>query len=304
MRLIPLLTLLLVSALWGAHAVVGKAVEAQLDPNALTLWRFTFGAICYVPWFGHLKPLWSLPGRRKLHILFTGLSFSVFYPLLYYQSLSLLTPVEALLIVNTAPFMAALFSRVLFNERLSGTTWAGIVIAFGGVVVLVAGQLRTHFSVMGLILALGSAAAFAAYTVASRSLFRQFPLVDVLTATSVVGAVSLWILVPLVTPLRSLLTALLPLSGAGWLELAYIVLIVSTLAYALYGFGLKRLPTGIASALTFYPQVIFGALLQWVWLGTPPGLPVYISALLILGGSAVMQWGGRRGAAVVARPSA
>ncbi|RIV17522.1 hypothetical protein D2Q93_15220 [Alicyclobacillaceae bacterium I2511] len=303
-RLIPVLTLLLVSALWGAHAVVGKAVEAQLDPNALTLWRFTFGALCYAPWFGHLKSLWSLSARRKWQILFTGLCFSVFYPLLYYQSLSLLTPVESLLLVDTAPFMAALFSRVLFKERLSVATWAGIAIAFSGVAVLVAAQWNGHFSLTGLGLALAAAAAFAAYTVASRSLFRQFPLVDVLTATSVVGAVSLWVIVPLFTPFHSLVNALSPLSRTGWVELAYIVLIVSTLAYALYGFGLKRVPTGIASALTFYPQVIFGALLQWLWLGIPPGVPVYISALLILCGSAVMQWGGLRRGTVSMRESA
>lgn len=289
-----MLVLLLVSALWGAHAVIGQAVETSLSPVAVTLWRFTCGTICYLPWFGRLRHVIKLPHQRLWQILVAGLCSSVFYPLFYYQCLHDLTPVEALLLVNTSPFMAALFGRLFFKERLSSMVWTGILIAFAGVVTMVLGQLSGHFSIVGMIMALLSAASFAGYTVSSRSLFQALPLFDVLVATSLIGTVVLWLISPFFTPLPVLMHALLSLPFSAWMEFLYIVVIVSVVSYMFYGYGLKRVPAGIASALTFYPQVIFGALVQWAWLGIVPGWMIVISACLILGGTAIMRYGEKK----------
>jgi drug/metabolite transporter (DMT)-like permease len=156
-------------------------------------------------------------------------------------------------------------------------------------VILVAGKWGGQAPMTGLLVALLAAIAFAAYTVASKSLFQALPLFDVLVGTSVWGSLFLWIYVLVTGQAVQVVEALAPLSVAGWLQFLYIVAVVSTLAYVLYGYGLRNAPAGIASAVTFYPQALFAALIQWVWMGIVPGAITLVSAVFILGGTLLMR---------------
>ncbi len=289
------LSLILVSLFWGGHAVVGKAVEQQFAPLPLTVWRFTLTAVCYLPFFGRFRRIFRLPVRVQLQLVLASLCWAVLYPLFYYQALRTLPPLETLLLVNTSPLVAVLFSFVFLRERLRGLEMAGIGVSFLGVAVLVVLEGVGSVAGTGITMAIISALAFAGYTVSSRSLFQNLPLLDVLLGTSVIGAGMLWIWTVLSGQVVFVSSALGALHPSGWWQFLYIVLIVSTAAYALYGYGLRRLPAGIASALTFYPQVLFAAVIEWVWLGIVPQVATLIGAALILGGTVLMRIRPKRG---------
>lgn len=289
MGALPLLALVLVSAFWGGHAVVGKAVEHQLSPLPLTVWRFTLGALFYLPIYPRLRHIFRLPRKAFWQLALSGLAWAVLYPLFYYQSLDKLAPVQSLLLVNTSPFLAALFGWAFLRERPGKWQWIGILVSFFGVVVMVAGQWSGRLSVHGILFALIAAGAFALYTVTSRSLFQTLPLFDVLLSTSVWGALLLWVYTLVTGQGRVVAASLGRLSATGWIQFSYIVLIVSTVSYVLYGYGLRRLPAGVSSALTFYPQAIFAALIQWIGLGMVPTWQTAVSAVFILGGTALMR---------------
>ncbi|MFO2549344.1 DMT family transporter [Alicyclobacillus cycloheptanicus] len=285
----PFLALILVSLFWGGHAVVGKAVETQLAPLPLTVWRFTMTAVCCLPLLGRAKRILQLPSRTRWQFVLASLFWSVLYPLCYYQSLRTISPLESLLLVNTAPLLAVLFGFLVLRERLTRWEGAGIAVSFAGIVTLVALQGTGHAELIGIVFALCASASFAGYTVCSRSLFQALPLFDVLLATSVLGAVLLWIWTLVTGQLDVVAGALATLNQAGWMQLMYIVLIVSTAAYALYGYGLRRLPAAVSSALTFYPQVVFAAVIEWVWLGIVPAVVTWVGAAFILGGTVLMR---------------
>lgn len=289
MGALSFLSLLLVSAFWGGHAVVGKAVEQQLPPLPLTVWRFTLGAVFYLPLAGRMRNLFRLPRRLFWQLALSGLAWAVLYPLLYYQSLKTLAPVQALLLVNTSPFVAALLGWAFLRERPGRWQWTGILVSFVGVLFLVVDQWSGQLSLQGVLFGLLSAAAFAVYTVSSRALFQTLPLFDVLIGTSFWGALLLWLITLLSGQTHTVALALSSLNTTGWLEFLYIVAIVSTLSYVLYGYGLRRLPAGISSALTFYPQAIFAALIQWIGLGISPTWQMGVSALFIFTGTAFMR---------------
>lgn len=283
------LSLILVSLFWGGHAVVGKAVEQQIAPLPLTVWRFTLTAVCYLPFFGRFRRIFRLPVRVQLQLVVASVCWAVLYPLFYYQSLRTLPPLESLLLVNTSPLIAALFSFVFLRERLRGLELAGIGVSFLGVASLAVLEGVGSVAGTGITMAIIAALSFAGYTVSSRSLFQNLPLLDVLLGTSVIGAMMLWIWTLVSGQVVAVTSALGALHPSGWWQFLYIVLIVSTAAYALYGYGLRRLPAGIASALTFYPQVLFAAVIEWIWLGIVPQLATFIGAALILGGTVLMR---------------
>lgn len=288
MNILPIIALIFVSAMWGSHAVVGQSVEHHLDPLSLSTWRFSLGAICYFPLLPRLRYIIKLPRNTLWQLGLTGFCWSVMYPILWYEALTLLSPVEALLLVNTSPFLAALIGWLALGERIQIRDWIGILISFLGVIILVSANLSGSSSIVGILVGLSAALAFALYTVSSRRLFQTLPLFDVLLGTSLIGAVILWIFVFMSGQAWQVTESVSQLSQGGWSALIYIVIVVGVIAYVLYGFGLKRLPAAISSAITFYPQVLFAAIIQWIWFGIAPSYITWISAAFILGGTAIM----------------
>lgn len=286
--------LLLVSAIWGSHPVVGKLVEGQMSPLTLTVWRFTIGALCYLPWFGRARRIVRQPAPVLGRLAATAVFWCILYPLLYYQCLRFLPPLDALLIVNTAPLLAALLAWVFLREQIAWREWAGIALAIAGVVVLTGRQLNLHASWVGVVLAGLAAVSFAVYTVLSRRLFQELALFDVLLGTSVMGAVGLWLVALCTGSILQVVPAIGALSAGGWWQFLYIAVVVSTAAYVLYGYGLGRLPAAISSAVTFYPQVVFAGLIQWLWLGAAPPALTWAAAAFILAGTFLISWKPRR----------
>ncbi|MCY0876594.1 MAG: DMT family transporter [Firmicutes bacterium] len=285
-------TLLVVSAIWGAHAVIGAQVIRALSPLALTTWRFTFAALLFafsLP--GALVRSATLSSRDRWALIAAGLLWAVFYPLFYYRSLAVLPPVESLLLVNGAPVVAAILAFVFLHERLRRLQVLGLAVAFAGVVLISVQTRGGGAQDFGAIAdALIGTISFAAYTVLSRSLFGRLKLFDVLAFTTVIGAVSLWLITLVSGQVVSVYTQFVHLHGSEWLQFAFIAFIVSGLAYVLYGYGLSRVETGLASALTFYPQAFFAALLQWLTIGLTPSVSTVTGGVIILLGTFFLQW--------------
>jgi len=289
---LPLLALVLVSAIWGAHAVVGAQVIAVLSPLTLTVWRFTFAALLFSPALpGALGRFWALRVQDRLALLAAALLWAVFYPLFYYRSLRVLPPVESLLLVNGAPVIAAFLAFLFFRERLRGRQMLGLVVAFAGVfVITVQAQGHGGQDLGALVDALIGTVSFAVYTVLSRSLFARLRLFDVLALTTLIGALALWVVAIVMRQSSVVMSEFLHLHGDEWYQFAFIAFAVSGFAYVLYGYGLARTQTALASALTFYPQAFFAAGLQWLTLGLLPTSGVVLGGAIILLGTFLLQW--------------
>lgn len=288
---LPVIALVVVSAIWGAHAVVGAAVITRLSALALTTWRFSFAALLFsfrVP--RALARFFTFSWRDRLALVAAALLWAVFYPLFYYRSLAVLPPVESLLLVNAAPVIAALLAFIFFRERLRPLQVAGLAMAFAGVVLISLQHYGHGALLIGAIMdALIGTVSFAVYTVLSRSLFARLPLFDVLALTTLIGALALWLVALATGAQGAIVGQFLSLRGAQWAQFAFIAFGVSGLAYVLYGYGLARVETGLASAITFYPQALFAALLQWLTLGLYPSIHLVIGGLVILSGTFMLQ---------------
>ncbi len=287
--------LLTVAFVWGMHGVVGKTLEARMDPLSLTVWRYTFTTACYAMlWGGSFRRLAALGGKALLTVAAAGLLIVLLYPLMFYQSLPYLTPIESLVVMNTAPLLAALLGLVLFRERIALWGWIGIMVSFAGVALLMGGDSAEAGggSLVGYLYCGAGALTFAGYLVLSRKLVTSISLPDMLVGTSLFGTAGLWLLVMVKSSFVEVWEPLAALDLTGWAELAFVVLFISVLGYALNGYGLKRLPSGLASAVSFYPQPIFAALAQWLWLGLVPTIWIALSTLLVFGGVALSRWKG------------
>ena len=202
-------------------------------------------------------------------------------------ALALLPAGVTSLISNASPLVVVVGGLALFGQRIGALEMVGTLVGFGGVALLSAGDIEVSGDVgatlVGSLLALGSATAWAIYTAFARRLGRADPLVTT-AITSFIG---------------SALVAAFAVPTQDWTRLGHAstpVLLATLWAgavatgctYAAWSFALRRLPA-VAVAPFAYLIPVSALAISHVWLEEPLTLPVVLGALLVLAGVALSQ---------------
>jgi len=169
-------------------------------------------------------------------------------------------------VYNTQPFMLVALGAVVFRERITASTVAWLLVAFGGLVLVV----RVEPAVLavpgryleGIAYAVGAAAMYAVSSIITKHLKATPPH---LIALIQVG-LGVLMLAPFVR------FDALSTTGAHWLELVTLGVVNTGIMYVLLYGAIQKLPTAMTGALSFiYPvvaiivdRVAFGQKLAWV----------------------------------------
>lgn len=208
----------------------------------------------------------------------------------YAYSLEFTTIAHSLAIIYTAPIWVALLSRFALGETLSLRKWLGIVLVVLGVAVLSgfepiqaliqrsesASFHVTRRMLLGDLLALGSAIAFAVYSIAGRSQRERYPLL--VYAGSVYILAGLWLLpaaAAAYTPGSYTWPAVVSIVGLGVFPLAC--------GHTLYNAALRRVHATYVNLIATQ-EVLGGVLLGALLLGEIPSFNSIIGGLITIGG--------------------
>ena len=168
-----LCAIVLIMALFGSAYPVGKLGVDQFPPFAFTTLRSALLALA-------LLPLWRLalppPGNGPALAAFCAFMGVGVYATMY-TALALADTVSPIIIGTqlSVPF-AVLLGRILLGERVRALTWAAIVAAFCGVVIIAAEPaLARDLPALAIIAA--SALCYALATLCARSLRNVSPFV-------------------------------------------------------------------------------------------------------------------------------
>ena len=173
-----------------------------------------------------------------------------------------------LLILATAPFIAALLSWIALRETIDRATGLAIAVVFGGVLTIASGSLgRGHL--LGDFFALCNATMIAAYYVTLRTTGKRNMLPHVALGGLLGGLIAATMAD--FAPVDGTQIALIFLSGA----------IILPGAAGLLLLGPRYLPAPEVSMITLL-EVILGPLLVWAVLGEDPGPRTLIGGAVIL----------------------
>lgn len=179
--------------------------------------------------------------------------------------------------IGSGPAFAGALGWLVAREA-PGRLWAGATaLAVAGVVVLVLAGGSASVSADGVLLALGSGAGYAGYTVMSKQLLRRGRAPEDVMAGAF-GAGGL-LLAPVLV-----FTAGRWLGTLGGLALVVFLAVVPTaVAYVLFGRGLQHLTAGETATLTL-AEPLTATLLGAIVLGERPGALAIFGAALVLCG--------------------
>ena len=134
----PYLLLTLTSLFWAGNTIVGRYVVGHIPPITLACIRWAGAFLILLPFAApHLVRDW--PAIRKhagLMALLAVTGFSA-YNMMAYYGLQYTTAINGLLLQSAGPLCVALWSFVLFGERLTARQAGGISISLTGVIVIV-----------------------------------------------------------------------------------------------------------------------------------------------------------------------
>lgn len=270
------LLVFLAAAFFGTLGIFGAvAPELGLSTGTLLGVRFfvaTLVLIAYLAIRGRFRRL----GRRLLVLeLGLGIVYGVM-SIAYFESLLWLSAGIAALLLFTYPIQVTLFSALAMNETVSGATWASLLAAITGIV-LIGLEGGSTVSLVGALLVGLASVCYSTYALGTRMMVRQVePLVHV---TYVFIGVTATILV------YGLATASLTVPGtmSGWSLIAGLTIIGTLIPMILFTAGLARIPASNASIIsTSEPltTVFLGILL----LGEAMTLTIALATICILSG--------------------
>jgi drug/metabolite transporter (DMT)-like permease len=256
---------------------------ADLPALALAFWRCLAGAVLLVPFA--LRGQRGRLGRWELARLGAAGVFLAAHFALWNAALALTTVAAATTLVSCTPLFVGLGARFL-GEPPDRRTWAGILVATAGVVLIGLGDLATG-TLGGDVLAFAGAAAMAAYLLLGRVARRRLTVSAY--AASVYG-VAAAVLLP-----ACLLTgaSLGGYPAASWLAVAGVVAGPQLLGHTVFNRLLATVSASVV-AVALLLEPVGATALAWLLFDELPAAGFWLGAPLVLAGVWLATTGSRR----------
>ena len=263
------------------YRVVGdlRSVDRHSRPG-LAFYRMLIPAMVLLPTFATDRKRERVTGRTWLIIGLGGLFFALDLAL-YNTAILRTSAANATLLGNNTPIVVGLLTWMVFRRRPQPAFWLGLILAIGGSVVILWADLARHapFGV-GDVMALGAAACFAVYLLATEKVRTTTSTLTFLRLSMIATTLVLLLLnfamgISLRVPHRRTWWALL---GLG--------LISQLGGYLALTYALGHLPATI-TAISLLTQGPLTAAMAAVLLGEPLTLQQIVGGALVLSGVAL-----------------
>jgi drug/metabolite transporter (DMT)-like permease len=272
--------------------LVAKRVVSQLSPELSLFWRSLIAALSSMAWLlyeNHRTALLhQLRLRQVVLLLVLGLLAVPLNQWCFLAGVRLSTPANASLMYALTPVWTLLLSSALHQERLTALKLTGVLLAVGGVVLVLweEAPLPSSSTTLGNWLLLLASWAWALYTVLSQRVAMQLGALKTTALSMVLG----WMLyLPLWAALGAELGLEL-LSPSLVLELLYMGVVTSGIGYLLWVAVLQRLEASkVAVFATLQP--VLTTLAAVPLFGFVPSFPFLLGGMAILAGMLLTQLG-------------
>ena len=281
--------MILHSALSAGTYILAKRALGEISAFELALARFSMAAVIYA------ALLWRVRVRVERDDLLALICLGfIAVPLnqgLFLLGLARSTPGHAALMYALTPVFVFLLARARLTERASLAKIAGIVIAFGGVVVvLMARGLMAYRGrgspLVGDLLILAAVVAWAVYAVWGKPYAERYGPLSFSGLSLVFGSL-LYLPVGLA---ESRFAHFAALSRTGWMVLAYLVVVSSVVSYVIFYWALARAE---ASRVAIWSnlQPVLTAVLAWFVYGERLSVPFVAGGAMVLAGVVLTERG-------------
>lgn len=281
--------------LWASAFVSIRSAGAAYSPGALALGRLLSGAvalavICLIRREG-------LPPRSAWRgIAISGVLWFGFYMVVLNWGEQQVDAGTAALVVNIGPILIALLGARLLKDAMPPRLLAGMAVSFAGAVTVGLSMSDDGgSSVLGVVLCLLAAIAYAGGVVAQKPVLGSATPLQATTFGCLVGAV---VCLPFA---GQLVSEAADAPASATLNMVYLGVFPTALAFTTWAYALARTTASRMGATTYAVPALV-VLMSWLALGEVPGLFTLAGGVLCLAGVAVSRSRARAATAPVPAP--
>ena len=279
-----LLQICLAGVLWGTGGLGVQVIRDEVPMSVLTIsaWRMAIAAVILLVVLLVVRQLPSLMTLVRAHparVVLVGCGTAAYQALYFGSVVAVGVSVSTVVSLGLAPVLLTVAESVRRRSSPARTDVGVLVLAIAGLVLvsLAAGAHEPGpHPTLGVLLAVGSGATYAATTAVGRSLTLTTSPLTLTTATTSVGAVALMTC----AAFGGSLTADLDNPTVG-LTLVYLGVFTMALAYGLFYAGLRTVP-GSAAVIATLLEPVTAAVVAALWLDERLGVAGIVGTALIL----------------------
>lgn len=284
------LAVLAASACWGTSGLFISLFTAESGITALALafWRDTVTFLVLLAGVGLLRPSLLRVERRDLRWLAAmGASLGIFH-VIWNLGVALNGVAVAAVQQAAMPAIVMIVAWLIWHEPLTWGKALAIVLTFAGTVLVsgldVLGQ--TKISVAGFIVGLAIPIGYATWNLLGKKVRQRLNSFTILTYAFAFGALVL-------LPFQFFTPQPFPVPASAWLWFAGLIGISTIAGFAIFMYGLGRLPASVASILAM-TEIAFATLYAYLFLGERLTPSQMLGTALVIVGVVVLSLPGRK----------
>ena len=276
--------LLLTAFVWGGTFIAGRILAAEVGPFSASFLRFAAATFFLAVFTWRIEGrLPRVDGRRIFPLILLAMTGVFAYNFFFFSGLQTIEAGRAAVIIACNPVFIALFSSLLFGEKLRPVALAGILLSVvGALTVITRGRVELLWAGgfgRGEALIFGCVLSWVAFSLIGKKVLSTLtPLVSILYATAI-GALAL--LVPAVQ--EGMFDAIGGYTAGSWLAIGYLGFFGTALGFVWYYQGIRAIgPTRAGLFINFVP--ISAVLLAFAILGESITLSLFVGTVLVIAG--------------------
>jgi drug/metabolite transporter (DMT)-like permease len=295
--------------IWGTNYALVKTAFRELDPQAFNALRLVEASAVmvgvnllvsrYRPAVadqagGEIASIFHTPaavtGRDWLRLAWLGLVGHCLYQYFFIGGLADTSVANGALIVASSPIVITLLSTLTGKERIGALHWAGTVLSFLGIYIVVGrGAQVSAASLRGDLMLLAAVFCWGLYTIGARPLMARHSPVGVTALSMLLGTL---MYLPLAAPAISRIEWG-SVSVLTWVKLVYSSLFALCVAYTIWYAAVREIGSARTSAYSNLLPII-AMVTAYFSLGEPLGRDKLGGAAAVLAGVALTRLGQRR----------
>ena len=276
--------LLLTAFFWGGTFIAGRILAAEVGPFSASFLRFAAATFFLAVFTWRIEGrLPRVDGRRIFPLILLAMTGVFAYNFFFFSGLQTIEAGRAAVIIACNPVFIALFSALLFGEKLRPAALAGILLSVvGALTVITRGRVELLWAGgfgRGEALIFGCVLSWVAFSLIGKKVLSTLtPLVSILYATAI-GTLAL--LVPAAE--EGMFAAIGGYTAGSWLAIGYLGFFGTALGFVWYYQGIRAIgPTRAGLFINFVP--ISAVLLAFAILGESITLSLLVGTVLVIAG--------------------
>ena len=278
---------ILLGVIWSASFLWIKVALQEVDPFTLVGFRVVLGALTGMLATIFLRTPW--PRDRATWVTYAILgviSVAIPFVLISWGEKTIDSAVASILNASVPLFTIITAHYTLRDDRMTFQRMLGLLVGFGGVVILLSRDLHpeAHNSFLGQAAVILASLFYAGSTIFARAKTVQVPGLVRGVLPLVTASIVMWAIIPLVeNPIH------LPSRPITWVALAWLGILGSGLALILWYYLLHEIGPTRAS-LVSYLFPLGGVILGVIFLHEELTWQLFLGALLIIASLVVVNW--------------